>query len=98
VHLKGDSDKLGGTTRNGTPSPGTASSSTRLLEILGVGGDAVLVVHDWGSALGFDWARRHPGQVAAIAYMEALVRARGPIATRSRAAGRAGGLWGRRPD
>jgi haloalkane dehalogenase len=34
----------------------------------------VLVVHDWGSALGFDWARRHPGQVAAIAYMEALVR------------------------
>ena len=45
-----------------------------LLEVLGVGGDVVLVVHDWGSALGFDWARRHPGQVAAIAYMEALVR------------------------
>jgi haloalkane dehalogenase len=45
-----------------------------LLEILCVGGDAVLVVHDWGSALGFDWARRHPGRVAAIAYMEALVR------------------------
>jgi haloalkane dehalogenase len=45
-----------------------------LLEVLGVGGDAVLVVHDWGSALGFDWARRHRGQVAAIAYMEALVR------------------------
>jgi haloalkane dehalogenase len=40
-----------------------------LLETLGVGGDVVLVVHDWGSALGFDWARRHPGQVRAIAYM-----------------------------
>jgi len=45
-----------------------------LLELLGVRSNVVLVVHDWGSALGFDWARRHPGQVAAIAYMEALVR------------------------
>jgi haloalkane dehalogenase len=45
-----------------------------LLDALGVGGDVVLVVHDWGSALGFDWARRHPEQVRAIAYMEALVR------------------------
>lgn len=36
-------------------------------------GDAVFVVHDWGSALGFDWARRHPGRVAGIAYMEAIV-------------------------
>jgi len=36
--------------------------------------DVVLVVHDWGSALGFDWARRHPDRVAGIAYMEALVR------------------------
>ncbi len=36
----------------------------------------VLVLHDWGSALGFDWARRHPERVQAIAYMEALVQAR----------------------
>lgn len=36
--------------------------------------DVVLVLHDWGSALGFDWARRHPGRVAGIAYMEAIVR------------------------
>ncbi len=34
----------------------------------------VLVVHDWGSALGFDWARRHPDRVQGIAYMEAIVR------------------------
>ncbi|NNF79244.1 MAG: haloalkane dehalogenase [Rhizobiales bacterium] len=34
----------------------------------------VLVLHDWGSALGFDWARRNPGRVRAIAYMEAIVR------------------------
>ena len=33
-----------------------------------------LVVHDWGSALGFDWARRHPDRVKAIVYMEAIVR------------------------
>ncbi len=33
-----------------------------------------LVVHDWGSALGFNWARRHPDMVKAIAYMEAIVR------------------------
>src|SRR5437762_3508313 len=33
-----------------------------------------LVVHDWGSALAFHWARRHPERVRGIAYMEALVR------------------------
>lgn len=32
-----------------------------------------LVIHDWGSALGFDWARRHPDRVKGIAYMEAVV-------------------------
>ncbi len=37
-------------------------------------GTLVLVVHDWGSALGFDWARRHPDRVRGIAYMEAIVR------------------------
>ena len=33
-----------------------------------------LVIHDWGSALGFDWANRHRGAVKGIAYMEAIVR------------------------
>ncbi|NUP12260.1 MAG: haloalkane dehalogenase [Polyangiaceae bacterium] len=36
----------------------------------------ILVVHDWGSALGFDWARRNPTRVRAIAYMEAIA---GPL-------------------
>jgi len=36
--------------------------------------DVTLVVHDWGSALGFHWARRHPDRVAGIVYMEAIVR------------------------
>jgi len=34
----------------------------------------VLVMHDWGSALGFHWARRHPERVRGLVYMEALVR------------------------
>lgn len=33
-----------------------------------------LVLHDWGSALGFHWARRHPNRVIGIAFMEAIVR------------------------
>jgi haloalkane dehalogenase len=37
-----------------------------------------LVIHDWGSALGFHWAHRHPDQVKGIVYMEAIVR---PIAS-----------------
>ena len=45
-----------------------------LLEHLGVERDVTLVVHDWGSALGFDWANRHRNAVAGIAYMEAIVR------------------------
>lgn len=34
----------------------------------------VLVVHDWGSALGFDWANHNRDRVQGIAYMEAIVR------------------------
>ena len=37
-------------------------------------GKITLVVHDWGSALGFHWATRNPERVRGIAYMEALVR------------------------
>ena len=44
-----------------------------LLRRLGVDRDVTLVVHDWGSALGFDWANRHREAVRGIAYMEAIV-------------------------
>jgi haloalkane dehalogenase len=44
-----------------------------LWEQLDLGDDVVLVLHDWGSALGFDWAEQHRDRVAGIAYMEALV-------------------------
>ena len=45
-----------------------------LLDQLDLGDAVTLVVHDWGSALGFDWANRHRDRVKAIAYMEAIVR------------------------
>lgn len=42
-------------------------------EALGVRDKVTLVIHDWGSALGFDWANRHRDALLGIAYMEALV-------------------------
>ncbi len=45
-----------------------------LLDQLNLGDNVTLVIHDWGSALGFDWANRHRDRVAGIAYMEAIVR------------------------
>lgn len=70
----GDSDKL--------PDPGPGSYRfvdhrahlDALLDELGVRERVTLVLHDWGSALGFDWANRHRDAVAGIAYMEAIVR------------------------
>jgi len=44
------------------------------LDTLGLGNNVTLVMHDWGSALGFHWARRHPERVRGLVYMEALVR------------------------
>ncbi|MFE5141321.1 alpha/beta fold hydrolase [Streptomyces fagopyri] len=66
----GDSDPL--------PEPGMrlvdhAAFLERLLERLDVRERVVLVIHDWGSVLGFDWARRHSDAVRGIAYMEAIV-------------------------
>lgn len=45
-----------------------------LLEALGVTRNAIFVIHDWGSALGFDWANRHREAMQGIAYMEGIVR------------------------
>jgi haloalkane dehalogenase len=45
-----------------------------LLAALGVRERVTFVVHDWGSALGFDWANRHRAAVKGLAYMEAIVR------------------------
>src|ERR1700745_2181364 len=48
-----------------------------LLGALDVGERVTLVIHDWGSALGFDWANRHRKAVKGIAFMEAIVAPQG---------------------
>src|SRR6516162_5077595 len=48
-----------------------------LLEILDVHERVTPVIHDWGSALGFDWANRHREAVKGIAFMEAIVAPQG---------------------
>ena len=70
----GDSDPLPNS------GPGVYTYTTQrdymfaLLERLGISDDVIFVVHDWGSAMGFEWASRHPDKVRGIAYYEALVR------------------------
>jgi len=44
------------------------------LEALALREGLTLVLHDWGSVLGFDWANRHRGAIRGIAYMESVVR------------------------
>lgn len=43
------------------------------LEELGIHENITLVIHDWGSALGFHWAQEHASQVKGICYMEGIV-------------------------
>ena len=70
----GDSDKLD------DPGPGSYRFVEHrdyldgFLDAVGLGGNAVFVIHDWGSALGFDWGNRHRDRVRGFCYMEALVR------------------------
>ncbi len=70
----GDSEKLD------DPGPGRytftehRSHLDAWAEAVGLGGNVTLVIHDWGSALGFDWANRNRDRVKAIAYMEGIVR------------------------
>jgi haloalkane dehalogenase len=47
-----------------------------LWSALQLGDHVVLVVHDWGSALGFDWANQHRDRVQGIAYMESITTPR----------------------
>ena len=45
-----------------------------LLEAIGANENVTLVIHDWGSALGFMWAMRHAAAVKGVVYMEAIVK------------------------
>ena len=71
---QGDSQKL--------PDPGPDSYTfvehreylDGLLAAIGVTDNVTFVIHDWGSALGFDWTNRHRDAVAGICFMEAIVK------------------------
>ena len=69
----GDSDKL----KNSGPDSYSFIEHRKyldaLLEGIGVTEKVTFVIHDWGSALGFDWAYRHPDKVKGIVYMEAIL-------------------------
>lgn len=71
----GDSEKLP------NPSAGTYGFQTHrdhldafIEAVIGTNEKLLLITHDWGAALGFDWANRHRERVRGIAYMEAIVR------------------------
>jgi haloalkane dehalogenase len=70
----GDSDKLPESGPGAYRFVAHRRSLDALLDALGVHERVTLVVHDWGSALGFDWANRHRDAVKGIAYLEAIVR------------------------
>ncbi len=70
----GDSDKLTATGPDSYTFVEHRGYLDAWFEAVGATQSVTLVVHDWGSALGFDWASRHPDAVRGIAYMEAIVR------------------------
>ncbi|HYQ40569.1 MAG TPA: haloalkane dehalogenase [Polyangiaceae bacterium] len=72
----GDSDKLLGDDPERYSFVAQQRYLDGLLESLQLDEPVILVVHDWGSALGFDFARRYPARVRGIAYMEAITGVR----------------------
>lgn len=70
----GDSDKL----PDSGPDRYTFKEHQQYLyaawDALGVKDRVTFVIHDWGSALGFDWCRQHPGAVRGVAHMEGVVK------------------------
>jgi len=71
---QGDSDKVDDSGPTSYSFVEHRSYLDGLLDQLDLGDNVTFVIHDWGSALGFDWANRHRDRVAGIAYMEAIVR------------------------
>lgn len=69
----GDSDKLDDTGPDSYRFVEHRDYLDGLLGQLDLGDDVVLVIHDWGSALGFDWANRHRDRMSGICFMEAIV-------------------------
>jgi haloalkane dehalogenase len=69
----GDSDKLESPNPERYAYAEQRSYLFALWDQIGLGNKVILVLHDWGSALGFEWANGHRDRVQGIAYMEAIV-------------------------
>ena len=69
----GDSDKLDGIDNKDYQYHGQYGYLTSLLDSLDIGNDIHLIIHDWGSAMGFQFARENPNRIKSITYMEAIV-------------------------
>ncbi len=71
---QGDSDKLDDTGPGSYRFVEHRRYLDGLLDQLDIGDRVTLVIHDWGSALGFDWANRHRERISGICFMEAIVQ------------------------
>ena len=70
----GDSEKLTNSGPNSYSYFEQRDFLFELLEKLNIGMNVIFVIHDWGSALGFDWSYQNQERVQGIVYMEAIVR------------------------
>ena len=69
----GDSDKLEGVDNPGYKYHGQYSYLIALMDELDLGDNIHLIIHDWGSAMGFKFARENQDRIKSITYMEAIV-------------------------
>jgi haloalkane dehalogenase len=69
----GDSEKLSNSSADSYAFVENRRYLDGFFDAIGLKERVTLVVHDWGSALGFDWARRNPNAVKGIVHMEAIV-------------------------
>jgi len=72
---QGDSEKLPASEGPGRYTLEVAYSYVDgLLETIGANKNVTLVIHDWGSGIGFLWAMRHAAALKGVAYMEGIVK------------------------
>ena len=69
----GDSEKLEGTDNPDYQYHGQYKYLSNLLDELDLGEEINLVIHDWGSAMGFQYARENADKIKSITFMEAIV-------------------------
>lgn len=69
----GDSDKLKNSGVNSYSFSEHAYYLDEFFNQLNVSNNVNLILHDWGTALGFDWASKNPEKIQSIVYMEAVM-------------------------